>query len=187
VTAQGASPGAPAAWLVDNLDLLAPGGRVLDVACGRGRHALFLAGAGFRVRAVDLDPEAIDAVRAAARDRGFDLEADVLDLEAAPPPDLGQERYDAIVVIHYLHRPLFPALVQALAPGGVLVYETFTIDQATRGRPTNPAYLLQPGELATLVAPLVVVREREGDFDRRSVASIVAAHAGAVMPNAPEP
>jgi SAM-dependent methyltransferase len=174
VTVQGASPGTPAAWLVENLDLLPPGGRVLDVACGRGRHALFLAEAGFQVRAVDRDPQAIDAVRAAAREAGLDLQAEVLDLEATPPPDLGQEHYDAIVVVHYLHRPLFPALIQALAPAGVLVYDTFTIDQAARGRPTNPAFLLRPGELAGLAAPLAILRSREGEFEGRCLASIVA-------------
>jgi SAM-dependent methyltransferase len=164
----------PAAWLVDHLDLLSPEGRVLDVACGRGRHALFLAAAGFRVTAVDRDADAIHDLRAVARERGLDVEAEVLDLETTPPPDLGHARYDAIVVVNYLHRPLFPALLEALAPGGVLVYETFTIHQAARGRPTNPAFLLQLGELARLVAPLATLREREGDFEGRFVASILA-------------
>jgi SAM-dependent methyltransferase len=147
---------------------------VLDVACGRGRHALLLAEAGFFVHAVDRDPGAIDALRSTARERGLEVETEVRDLETTPPPDLGRARYDAIIVFNYLHRPLFPALLEALAPGGVLVYETSTIHQAARGRPTNPAFLLQPGELARLVASLAVVREREGDFDGRSVASIVA-------------
>ena len=75
---------------------------------------------------------------------------------------------------HYLHRPLMPAIVRAVAPAGVLVYETFTRDQAARGRPTNPAFLLEPGELVALVAPLEVVRSREGDVRGRDVASVVA-------------
>ena len=82
--------------------------------------------------------------------------------------------FDVIVVVHYLHRPLFPSLVNALRPGGVLVYETFTRAQAARGKPTNPAFLLEPGELLTLVRPLEVLASREGDYDGRSVASIVA-------------
>ena len=79
-----------------------------------------------------------------------------------------------LVVVHYLHRPLFPALLAALAPGGVLVYETFTVAQAARGRPTNPAFLLEPGELPRLVAPLEVLAAREGDFEGRMVSSVVA-------------
>lgn len=156
---------------------------MLDVACGRGRHALFLARAGFRVNAIDRDPDAVAGVLAAAREERLDVECKVLDLERDPPPDLGQAKYDAIVVFNYLHRPLFPALRRALAPGGRLVYETFTIAQATRGRPTNPAFLLHPGELRTLVAPLAVLRSREGDFEGRFVASIVAAASGARASN----
>jgi SAM-dependent methyltransferase len=97
----------------------------------------------------------------------------VRDLESEPV-ELGDEAYDLVVVTHYLHRPLFPALVRALAPGGVLLYETFTKGQAARGRPTNPAFLLEPGELPRLVAPLEVLRQREGDVDGKLIASVVA-------------
>ena len=82
--------------------------------------------------------------------------------------------YDAIFVFNYLHRPLMPALRAALKPGGRLFYETFTTRQAERGHPKNPAFLLKDGELAELVAPLTVLRSREGDVDGRFVASIVA-------------
>ena len=82
--------------------------------------------------------------------------------------------YDVVVVVHYLHRALFPALIAALAPGGVLVYETFTVAQAARGRPTNPAFLLEPGELPRLVAPLEIRAAREGDFEGRMVSGVVA-------------
>ena len=74
----------------------------------------------------------------------------------------------------YLHRPLFPALVRALRPGGVLLYETFTKEQARHGRPSNPEFLLDPGELPDLVAPLEVIRRREGEFEGRHVASVAA-------------
>jgi hypothetical protein len=77
-------------------------------------------------------------------------------------------------VVHYLHRPLFAALLGALRPGGVLVYETFTRAQAARGRPTNPAYLLESGELPRLVQPLAILASREGDYDGRMVASVIA-------------
>lgn len=173
------APDLPSSWLVEHLDLLPRGGTVLDVACGRGRHALFLARAGFRVHAIDRDRDAVAFVRAAAREGGLAVECEARDLEGDPPPDLGQAMYDVIVVFNYLHRPLFPSLRRALAPGGHLIYETFTTAQAARGRPSNPAFLLHSGELRTLVAPLVVLRSREGDFEGRFVASIVAAASGA--------
>lgn len=164
----------PSAWLIDNRRLLSRHGTVLDVACGRGRHALWLARAGFQVHAVDRDRDALTLVRHAAADARLEIATETLDLETNPPPDLGEARYDAIVVVNYLHRALFPSLKRALKSGGVLVYETFTIFQAARGKPTNPAYLLQPGELASLVAPLHVLHGREGEFDGRFIASIVA-------------
>ena len=162
-----------APWLIDNADLLPRGGRVLDVACGRGRHALLLASAGFDVRAIDRNPEAIAFVRDTAAKLGSTIEAEVVDLETDPPPAIAAE-FDAIVVFNYLHRPLVPALRGALKPGGRLFYETFTIRQAELGHPKNPAFLLRDGELAALMAPLTVLRSREGEFDGRFAASIVA-------------
>jgi tellurite methyltransferase len=164
----------PSRWLVDNADLLPAGGRVLDVACGRGRHALWLAGRGFDVHAIDRNPEAIEQVRTAARAQHFNLRASVIDLETEPPPSLGAAEYDLVVGFNYLHRPLMPALRDALRPGGRLYYETFTRRQAERGQPRNPAFLLNDGELATLMAPLLVLRSREGEFDGRFIASIIA-------------
>lgn len=162
-----------ASWLALNADLISPGARALDVACGAGRHALWLARRGCPVRAVDRDPARIARLAGTAARLGLPIEAQVLDLEAGPV-DLGAGAYDLVLVIHYLHRPLVPALIRALAPGGVLIYETFTTEQARRGRPTNPAFLLRPGELPDLVAPLAVVRRREGEFDHRMVAGVVA-------------
>jgi rhodanese-related sulfurtransferase len=164
----------PSSWLVANADLLPRGGTVLDVACGRGRHALLLASAGFEVRAIDRDPASLAFLRATAERLRLALTAEAIDLETDPPPHLSQGAYDLIAVFNYLHRPLVPALRAALKPGGRLFYETFTIEQAARGHPTNPAFLLQPGELAQLVAPLAVLRSREGEVDGRFVASIVA-------------
>jgi hypothetical protein len=79
-----------------------------------------------------------------------------------------------VIVFNYLHRPLMPAIVEAVAAGGVLIYETFTVAQALRGRPRNPSFLLNPGELPALVQPLRVVRTREGEFEGKCVASVVA-------------
>lgn len=163
----------PSPWLIENADLLPRGGRVLDVACGRGRHALLLASAGFDVRAIDRNPEAIAFVRQTAAKLGWPIDADVVDLETETPPDFARE-FDAIIVFNYLHRPLVPVLRDALKPGGRMFYETFTTRQAERGHPTNPAFLLKDGELAELMAPFTLLRSREGEFDGRFVASIVA-------------
>ncbi len=163
----------PAGWLTENAALLPREGTVLDVACGRGRHALWLAGLGLQTRAIDRDPEAVAFVNAEARRLRLPLHADLVDLETGDV-SLGEEAYDAIVVVHYLHRPLFAALRRALRSGGVLFYDTFTTLQAARGKPTNPDFLLREGELRQLVAPLSVVKYREGDFENKMVASVIA-------------
>ena len=162
----------PAAWLVAHRALLPPTGRALDVACGRGRNSLWLARQGFDTTAIDRDAPTVAALEDRARRERLPLRALAMDLEARGAT-LGDAAYDVIVVVHYLHRPLFPALVSALRPGGVLVYETFTIAQAARGRPTNPAFLLAPGELPRLIAPLEIRAAREGDYDGRMVSSVV--------------
>ncbi|HVZ23205.1 MAG TPA: methyltransferase domain-containing protein [Vicinamibacterales bacterium] len=163
----------PARWLTEHARLLPPGGDALDVACGRGRHALWLAAQGYRVRAIDRDAARVHALAQEAAARRLPVRAEVLDLEAGGVT-LGRSAFDVIVVVHYLHRPLFPLLLEALRPGGTLVYETFLRQQAGRGKPTNPAFLLEPGELARLVAPLEILVEREGDHEGRFVASVVA-------------
>ena len=103
-----------------------------------------------------------------------EISTECIDLESAGNPSLGDGLYDAVIVFNYLHRPLMPAIVNAIRPGGVLIYETFTVGQAHRGRPCNPDFLLRDGELPTLVAPLRPLRAREGDYDGKLVASIVA-------------
>ena len=164
----------PSPWLIDNADLLPRGGKVLDVACGRGRHALLMASAGFEVRAIDRNPDAIDFLSQTATRMNLQIDAAVVDLETAPRPDLPESAYDLILVFNYLHRALMPALRDALKPGGRIYYETFTTRQAERGHPKNPDFLLRDGELAELLAPLTVVRSREGEFDGRFIASVVA-------------
>jgi SAM-dependent methyltransferase len=163
----------PARWLTEYARLLPRSGDALDVACGRGRHALWLAARGYRVRAVDRDATLVRELAGEATRRGLTLRAEIVDLEGGDVP-LDREAFDVIVVVHYLHRPLFPLLLDALRPGGTLVYQTFLRQQALRGKPTNPAFLLEPGELRELVAPLDVLVEREGEYDGRLVASIVA-------------
>jgi tellurite methyltransferase len=163
----------PAFWLQDHADLLPRSGHALDVACGRGRHALWLAAHGLSVLALDRNADAIREVHDAAVSTGLPIVAETRDLEAGSP-SLGTAAFDVIVALHYLHRPLFPALLDALRPGGLLIYETFTRAQALRGKPTNPDFLLEEGELWRLVQPLEIVDYREGLFEEREVASVVA-------------
>jgi hypothetical protein len=143
------------------------------VAAGSGRHALRLAAAGLRVDAVDHDVGRLAAIEAAAARLGLEVTTRAIDLEAAGA-DLGRACYDLVLVVRFLHRPLFAALTAALARGGLLLYETFTVHQAARGRPTNPAHLLDPGELADLVAPLTILRRREGEYDGHFVSAVAA-------------
>jgi tellurite methyltransferase len=160
-------------WLVDHQHLLPERGRALDVASGRGRNAMWLASRGLHTLAVDRDAAAVQFVRDEAERRGLPLRAEVRDLER-DDAKLAPAAYDVIVVVHYLHRPLFPELKAALHPAGLLVYETFTRGQAERGKPTNPAFLLEPGELRELVQPLEILLEREGDFEGKMLASVIA-------------
>jgi rhodanese-related sulfurtransferase len=169
-----ARPSGPSPWFLENARLAPRGARALDVACGRGRHALVLAQAGSFVRAVDRDAARVDALRALARRLHLPVTAEVLDLEAADVT-LGEDAHDLILVFNYLHRPLFPALVRALAPGGLLLCETFTREHARHGgRPSSPEHLLEPGELRRLVEPLQVVGHREGGSDGRHLAAVAA-------------
>jgi SAM-dependent methyltransferase len=131
--------GEPSPWVTRWSHLIAPGGSVLDVACGRGRHVRWLATKGFRMTGVDRDATAL----AELQGRGRLVEADI---ENGPWP-LPGETFDAIVVTNYLWRPLLPTLRAALAPGGVLIYETFAQGNEVHGKPSNPNFLLQPGEL----------------------------------------
>lgn len=163
----------PCSWLLETADLLPHRGAVLDVACGYGRHALLLGGAGYPVEAVDRDPEALAFTAETARALGLPVATRALDLEAGQP-DLGEDAFDVVLVVHFLHRPLFPALRRALARGGLLIYETFTREQAKLSKPTNPAFLLDPGELPKLCEGLEIVRQREGEFEGRHVAAVAA-------------
>ena len=133
----------PSAWVRRWAAWIRPGGAVLDVACGAGRHARFLAQLGFEVDAVDRDITLFADAPPNVALRQADLESD-------PWPYEGR-RYDAIVVTHYLHRPLLPILARSLERGGLLVYETFAEGNERFGKPSNPAFLLKPGELLDAV------------------------------------
>jgi SAM-dependent methyltransferase len=136
----------PSAWVQSHAGLVAPGGTVLDVAAGGGRHAHYFKDLGYQVTALDRD---VSRLRDLAG-RSVDLIA--ADLEDGSPWPLGVRKFDGIVVTNYLHRPLFPHLASALAPGGVLIYETFGVGNERFGKPSNPDFLLHPGELLELAA-----------------------------------
>jgi SAM-dependent methyltransferase len=156
----GASP-----HVLAHLDLLSEAavrGAVVDLACGRGRNALAIAARGIPVLGVDRNPEFLTELLDAARARALPIRAVRADLEAAPAP-LAERRCGALVVCRYLHRPLAPVLEALLAPGGWLLYETFTIHQRDLGYgPENPAFLLNPGELPALFARLEIAMHWEG-------------------------
>ncbi|MDP2952362.1 MAG: class I SAM-dependent methyltransferase, partial [Chloroflexota bacterium] len=130
----------PAEFLLENIELL-PGGRVLDVAMGEGRNAIHLAKKGFEVEGVDISQEAVRAALQSAREAGVSIKARVADLESGYT--IEEDAYDAIVCINYLHRPLIPQIKQGLRRGGMVLYETFTVDQAQFGKPSNPDHLLK--------------------------------------------
>ncbi len=142
----------------------ASNGRVLDLACGRGRHALAAAALGLDVVAVDRNGEHLAELARAARGLPGRIETCAADLEQDRPPDLPGAPFSAILVFRYLHRPLAPAIAGWLAPGGLLLYETFTVAQRTLGwGPGRNAFLLGPGELPRLFPGLVVERFEEGE------------------------
>ncbi len=136
-----AALGEASAWVRRFAPLIRAGGSVLDYACGNGRHARFLARLGHRVDAVDRDAAALESLIGLDRVRTIeaDLEGDAWPLEG--------RRYDAIVVTNYLFRARFDDLLDCLEPGGVLIYETFMRGNERFGRPSNPEFLLAPGEL----------------------------------------
>ncbi len=167
----------PARFLQEQISRL-PKGTVLDLASGQGRNALYLASLGYTVEAIDRDQPALAALAETAHRRDLSsLTTKYLDLEADPtrPPDLGTERYDAILVFFYLHRPLFPSLLRALKPGGLLVYETFLIDNHERRRhPRRKEFCLAHNELLRLAGGLRVLHYDEGERDSGPETSFTA-------------
>ena len=144
-------------WVRRWSHLVPPGGAVLDVACGYGRHMRWFAARGHPVTGVDRLAEAISSVA----DLGEAVSADI---ENGPWPFAGRT-FDAVVVTNYLWRPLLGAIVQSVAPGGVLIYETFAAGNETVGKPSRPDFLLQPGELLRACQDLRVVAFEDGFVD----------------------
>lgn len=174
---------APSPWIERWAHLIPPQGTVLDVACGRGRHMRYLAQRGLRVTGVDRDGAAL----AVAASFGTVIEADI---EQGGWPFAAPEQaqsFDAVVVTNYLWRALLPHIVQSVAPGGVLIYETFASGNESVGKPSRPDFLLRPGELLTACAGLRVVAYEDGFLSapERFIQRVVAVREPALSTDAP--
>jgi len=164
----------PAEFLVEHVGLLPPAGRALDVPVGTGRNALYLASLGYKVIGIDISTVAIERCRREAERRGLQIETICADLESYPLP---RETYDVVLNFYYLQRDLCPRLVETLRPGGVLVFETFTIEQRQFDWGPQPdEFLLKPGELRGLFPQLEELVYREGieEEDERGLKAIAS-------------
>ena len=144
----------PSDWVARWSHLIRHQARVLDLACGWGRHTRYLSILGHKITAVDRDAEALGSLTGLA-------ETLCADIENGPWP-LPDRQFDAIVVTHYLWRPLWPTILRSLAPGGVLIYETFSAGNETVGKPSRPDFLLQPGELLARCEGMRIVAFEDG-------------------------
>ena len=161
-------PRGPSAFLqrILNLDFGPMGqGRALDLATGKGRHALILAEKGFQVDAMDISEVALAGAESRARERGLIIKFHKADLEEAELPEAA---YDLIVNIDFLQRSLIPKIKRALKPGGYVAFDTYLIDQRVLGHPKNPAYLLDHNELLDFFRDFRILYYREGKFQRDS-------------------
>src|SRR5690348_12404241 len=168
---------APSKWVKRFLPLIKPGGLVLDLAAGSGRHVRLLRECGFAVCAIDRDTAALSAFA------GPHCKVRRFDLETGEREQLGDD-YDGIIVANYLHRPLLPTIARALAPGGVLIYETFAQGNERFGQPRNPDFLLRPGELLEAFTALTIVAFEQGQVSapRPAVIQRLAAVRGPAGP-----
>jgi tellurite methyltransferase len=148
----------PAPILTENAFLLPPAGDALDLACGLGANAIFLAEHGLKVTALDISSTAVEKLNAYAGCRRLTIDARQ---EAVTPASLPYSAFDVIVISRFLDRSLNAAIIAALKPGGLLFYQTFTRLKVAAEGPNNPAYLLEPGELLDLFSPLRPVFYRE--------------------------
>lgn len=162
----------PSDWIRRFSPLIRRGGRVIDVACGRGRHGRLLLEAGCAVTFLDRDISGVSDLTGQCPLIAHDLESGADGQEWSWP--FPAASFDAVIVTNYLHRPLFPALISAVTPGGLLLYETFAHGNEQFGRPRNPAHLLGPGELLNCVSPLQVVAYETGVLSRNGEHRVIA-------------
>ncbi len=167
------SDSTPSQFLIENTELLPRSGHALDVAMGNGRNAIFLAQQGLEVEGIDISTEAVESALKSARALGINLNVKVADLEN--DYHFEELAYDLIICFNYLHRPLIYQMKQGLRVGGIVVYETFILDQAQFGRPRNPDHLLEHNELLEMFKGFRCLRYHEGVFPGpKAVAGIVA-------------
>ena len=171
----------PSPWVARFAAHLVPGSRVLDVASGHGRHAHYLAGRGCQVTAIDVDPACGQSLAGVSG-----VEFRQVDLESGSWP-FAASSFDAVVVVHYLHRPLLPLLGTALAEGGLLIYETFACGNERYGRPRNPDFLLRPRELLDEYASFRVLAFEDGVVAGTPPAMIQRLAAVRLEPRASDP
>lgn len=170
-------PAEPSRFLVENIALLTPG-RALDVAMGAGRNAVYLAQMGFTVTGVDISPESVEQSSKNAREAGTGIEAVIGDLENGDYR-IQPDAWDLIICFNYLHRPLIPSMRNGVRPGGMIVYETYLIDQQQFGRPHNPDFLLDHNELLDMFRDFRVLRYHEGIMaPEQALAGIIAVKPG---------
>ena len=171
------SPALPSPWVVRFASALPPGSRALDVACGSGRHARWLLDRGLVVTGIDRDHGPVGDL--IGRPILTLIEAD---LECGAPAPWGDSVFDVVVVTNYLWRPILPAIVGAVSKSGMLVYETFAAGNAAFGRPSNPDFLLQPGELLAAIegrlTPVAYEHVRLSAPDRvvQRICAVASAH-----------
>jgi tellurite methyltransferase len=162
----------PSGFLIENINLL-PVGYALDIAMGKGRNSVYLAGQGFKVEGIDISEDAIKKAIQLAAENSVDLEAQVADLESGYR--LKSNYYDLVICFNYLQRSLIPQIKSALKSRGIIVYETFIVDQAQFGRPKNPDFLLKHNELLEMFRDFRCLRYREGIIEnRKAIASLIA-------------
>jgi tellurite methyltransferase len=162
----------PSEFLVENIGLL-PKGKALDIAMGGGRNSLYLAQNGFDVEGVDNSLDAINLAKALANEKGVRITARQIDLEK--DPFIKAHAYDVIICFNYLQRALFPFIRRGLRKNGIVVYETYIVDQARFGKPKNPDHLLDHNELLELFKGFRCLRYHEGIKEEgKAVAGIVA-------------
>lgn len=168
----------PDPLIIDFQDLFNPQdikGQILDLACGDGHNGIYLATLGLPIMLMDISQKALEKAETLAFENKVSINTQTVDLEVIGIDPLPENRYEGILVFRYLHRPLIPAIKKALLEDGILIYETFTTDQAGFGKPNNPDFLLQHGELKELFKGWEIVHYFEGikNNPERAIAQIV--------------
>ena len=160
----------PAEWLKDHSDLLRGKGSALDIASGEGRNAVFAAENGYQTLAVDISTKGLEKARALADEKGVSIETQLVDLDNWK---IEQNAFDLILCFNFLDRRIFPAIQRALKPGGLIFYETFTVDYLKYSS-FKREWVLEQNELLDAFSELRILRYREVDTNNKAFASLIA-------------